>query len=105
MGKMERRSSARRVIRLACEVHFPSGVMIAGTTCNISSEGVEIEGNSVSGAQDKTPTTGEMGLLTLKFRMAGAPKSIMVQCQVVHILGNGLGLSARFSELSKPERA
>ena len=105
MGKIERRGSARRVIRLACEVHFPSGVMIAGTTRNISSEGVEVEANSVSGSKDKTPTPGELGLLTLKFRRAGAPKSIMVQCQVVHILGNGLGLSARFSELSRPEQS
>ena len=28
----------------------------------------------------------------------------MVQCQVVHILGNGLDLTARFSELSRPEQ-
>jgi len=46
---------------------------------------------------------GEMGLLTLKFRHGGAPDSMMVQCQVVHILGNGMGLSAQFSDLSKRE--
>ena len=28
----------------------------------------------------------------------------MAQCQVVHILGNGMGLSARFSELNKREQ-
>ena len=104
MSGGERRSSARRLLRLACEVRFPSGVSIAGTTRNISSEGVEVEANSVSGGKDKTPIPGELGLLTLKFRKAGAPASIMVQCQVVHILGNGLGLSARFSELSRPEQ-
>jgi hypothetical protein len=101
----ERRGSARRSIRLACEVRFPSGVSIAGTTRNISSDGVEVEANSVSGGNDKTPTPGELGLLTLKFRKAGAPESILVQCQVVHILGNGLGLTARFSELSRREQS
>jgi len=105
MSNGERRGSARRVIRLACEVRFPSGVSIVGTTRNISSDGVDVEANSVSGGQDITPTPGEMGLLTLKFRRKGAPESIMVQCQVVHILGNGLGLSARFSELSRPEQS
>ena len=105
MSVRERRGSARRSIRLACEVRFPSGVSIAGTTRNISSDGVEVEANSVSGGKDKTPTPGELGLLTLKFRKAGAPESILVQCQVVHILGNGLGLTARFSELSRPEQS
>jgi hypothetical protein len=29
---------------------------------------------------------------------------MMVQCQVVHILGNGMGLSAQFSDLNKREQ-
>lgn len=52
----------------------------------------------------KIPVPGELGLLTLKFRHAGSPDSMMVQCQVVHILGNGLGLSAQFTDLSKREQ-
>ena len=68
MSDRERRGSARRLIRLACEVRFPSGVTIAGITRNISSEGVEVEANSVSDGKDKTPIPGELGLLTLKFR-------------------------------------
>ena len=104
MVKIERRSSVRKVIRMACEVRFPSGISISGITRNISLDGVEVEASSVSGNKDRMPAPGESGLLTLKFKHAGSPDSIMAQCQVVHILGNGMGLSARFSELNKREQ-
>ncbi len=101
---IERRTSVRKVIRMACVARFASGVEINGITRNISLNGVEIEASSMSGPSKKPPATGELGLLTLKFKHAGSPDSIMVQCQVVHILGNGMGLTARFSELSKREQ-
>jgi hypothetical protein len=89
---------------MACVARFASGVEINGITCNMSLNGIEMESSSVSGTSKKIPAPGEMGLLTLKFRHAGSPDSIMVQCQLVHILGNGMGLSARFSELNKREQ-
>ena len=101
---IERRASVRKVIRMACVARFASGMDINGVTRNMSLSGVEIEASSVSGASKKPPVTGELGLLTLKFKNGGSPDSMMVQCQVVHILGNGMGLSARFSELSKREQ-
>jgi hypothetical protein len=104
MSSIERRRSVRKPIRMACQVRFPSGVSINGLTRNISLDGVEIEANSVSGSRERMPTPGEAGLLTLKFKHAGSPDSIMVQCQVVHILASGMGLSARFSELSLREQ-
>ena len=104
MSTIERRSSVRKSIRMACQVRFPSGVSINGLTRNMSLDGVEVEASSVSGNRERLPTPGEAGLLTLKFRHAGSPDSIMVQCQVVHILANGMGLSARFSDLSRREQ-
>ena len=104
MDRIERRSSVRIAIRMACEVRFASGITISGITRNISLEGAEVEASSVSGSKDRMPGPGESGLLTLKFRHAGSPDSIMAQCQLVHILGNGMGLSARFSELNKREQ-
>ena len=103
-GGIERRGSVRKDIRMACVARFGSGTEINGITRNISLSGVEIEASSVSGPAKKIPETGELGLLTLKFKHLGSPDSIMVQCQVVHILGNGMGLSARFSELNKREQ-
>ena len=103
-GGIERRASVRKIIRMACVARFASGIEINGITRNISLNGVEIEASSVSGSSKKPPTTGELGLLTLKFRHAGSPDSMMVQCQVVHILANGMGLSAQFSDLSKREQ-
>ena len=103
-GGIERRTSVRKVIRMACVTRFASGIEINGITRNVSLNGVEIEASSVGGTGKKIPTPGEMGLLTLKFRHGGAPDSMMVQCQVVHILGNGMGLSAQFSDLSKREQ-
>ena len=94
----------RKAIRMACVVRFPSGLTVNGITRNISLDGVEVESNSVSGSSNRLPTPGESGLLTLKFRHAGSPDSIMVQCQLVHILGNGMGLSARFSDLNRREQ-
>jgi len=104
MKQVERRSSVRKMIRMACVVRFPSGVSINGITRNLSLDGAEIESGSMSGPSDRVPAAGESGVLTLKFRHAGSPDSLMAQCQVVHILGNGMGLTARFSELSRREQ-
>jgi hypothetical protein len=101
---IERRRSVRKNIRMPCIARFSSGVEIHGITRNISLEGAEIEGHSVSGTKKNPPIPGETGLLTLKFKHLGAPDSMMVQCQVVHILGTGMGLTARFSELSRREQ-
>ena len=101
---IERRASVRKNIRMSCVARFSSGMEASGLTRNISLTGVEMESSSVSGTSTRVPVPGEGGLLTLKFRHAGAPDSIMVQFQLVHILGNGLGLSARFSELSKRDQ-
>jgi hypothetical protein len=89
---------------MQCVTRFMSGIEINGMTRNVSLTGVEIEASAISGTGKRIPAPGEMGLLTLKFRHAGAPDSMMVKCQVVHILGNGMGLSAEFSDLSKREQ-
>ena len=103
-GAIERRTSVRKIIRMQCVARFSSGLEINGITKNISLTGVEVEASAISGTSQKIPVPGELGLLTLKFRHAGSPDSMMVQCQVVHILGNGLGLSAQFTDLSKREQ-
>jgi len=103
-GGIERRTSVRKVIRMQCVARFASGIEINGITRNISLNGAEIEASGVAGTSKKIPVPGEQGLLTLKFRCAGSPDSMMVQCQVVHILGNGMGLSAQFSDLNKREQ-
>ncbi len=103
-GGIERRTSVRKVIRMQCVVRFASGIEINGITRNISLNGVEVEASAISGTSKRVPAPGELGLLTLKFRHAGSPDSMMVQCQVVHILGNGMGMSAQFSDLSKREQ-
>ena len=104
MSGVERRTSVRKAIRMPCVARFASGMEINGLTRNISLNGVEMEASAMSGTSSKIPNPGEMGLLTLKFRHAGSPDSMLVKCQVVHILGNGMGLSAQFSELSKREQ-
>ena len=104
MIEVERRTSVRKPIRMMCVVQFPSGVSVKGLTKNISLDGAEVEANSVSGPADRMPVPGEAGMLTLKFKHAGSPDSILVKCQVVHILANGMGLSAQFSELNDHEK-
>jgi hypothetical protein len=100
---IERRTSVRKNIRIQCVARFSSGLEVNGITKNISLTGVEDEASALSGISKKVPVPGELGLLTLKFRHAGSPDSMTVQCQVVHILGNGLGLSAQFTDLNKRE--
>ena len=104
MSGIERRASVRKPIRMACVVRFASGLTVNGLTRNLSLNGAEVESSSISGKSDRMPAPGESGLLTLKFKHAGSPDSIMVQCQLVHILGNGMGLSARFSEMNRREQ-
>jgi len=89
---------------MQCVARFSSGLEVNGITRNLSLNGAEIEASAISGTSSRIPAPGELGLLTLKFRHAGAPDSMMVQCQVVHILANGMGLSAQFSDLSKREQ-
>jgi hypothetical protein len=101
---IERRTSVRKIIRMQCVARFSSGLEVNGITKNISLTGVEIEASGISSTSKKIPVPGELGLLTLKFRHAGSPDSMMVQCQLVHILGNGLGLSAQFTDLNKREQ-
>ena len=103
-GAIERRTSVRKIIRMQCVARFSSGLEVNGITKNISLTGVEVEASGLSGTSKKIPVPGELGLLTLKFRHAGSPDSMMVQCQLVHILGNGLGLSAQFTDLNKREQ-
>ena len=104
MSNIERRSSVRKVIRMACVVRFASGLCLNGITRNLSLNGAEVESSSISGNSDKLPSPGESGLLTLKFKHAGSPDSIMLQCQLVHLLGNSMGLSTRYSELNRREQ-
>ena len=104
MLEVERRTSVRKVIRMACVVSFASGITINGITRNISLTGAEVEANSLSGPAGKIPSPGETGILTLKFKHAGSPDSLLAKCQVVHILSNGMGLSASFSELNLREQ-
>ena len=104
MSNIERRSSVRKVIRMACVVRFASGLCLNGITRNLSLNGAEVESSSISSNSAKLPSPGESGLLTLKFKHAGSPDSIMLQCQLVHLLGNSMGLSTRYSELNRREQ-
>ena len=103
MTKIERRKFIRKAIRMSCVVQFSSGITIYGNTRELSLEGAVVESTSMSGTNKKTPAPGENGLLTLKFKKGAAADSILVQCRVIHLVANGIGLSVRFSELTKRE--
>ena len=103
MSSIERRSSVRKSIRMACVVQFPSGITINGNTRDLSLDGVNVESTATMGSGKRNLSPGDIGLLTLKFRKGGVPASIMLQCQVMHITANGFGLSVRFAELNKQE--
>ena len=104
MSSIERRASVRKPIRMPCVVQLPSGITINGYTRDLSLDGVMVETPHAAGTGARTPSSGEMGILTLKFRKSGVPSSLMAQCRVVHISGNGLGLAVQFSELNKQEQ-
>lgn len=104
MAKIERRKFVRKAIRMPCVVQFPSGITVNGNTRDISLDGANVESTSVQGADKKNLTPGETGLLTLKFKTGAIADSILVQCQVLHMVANAIGLSVRFSELNKKER-
>lgn len=103
MGKVERRKFIRKAIRMSCVVQFSSGITFYGNTRDISLDGVVVESTSMSGDSKNEPTLGESGLLTLKFKKRAIADSIQVQCRVIHLVANGLGLSASFLELNKRE--
>ena len=75
-----------------------------GNTKDISLGGVNVESTPMSGPESRLPSPGESGLLTLKFKRDQVADAILVQCQVVHVTPNGIGLSVRLSELSKREQ-
>lgn len=104
MAKIERRKFLRKPIRMPCAVQFSSGTTIYGNTSDLSLNGAAVEFTSASGAFQSKISPGEIGLLTLKFRNGADADSIMAQCQVMHMLPSGVGLSVRFSELSKQQQ-
>ena len=103
MSKIERRKFVRRSIRMSCVVQFSSGTTVYGNTTDLSLDGVAIEATSMGDAAQSKISMGESGLLTLKFRNGANADAILVKSQVMHVLANGIGLSVRFSELSKKE--
>ncbi len=104
MAHIERRRRIRKPVRLQCIVQFSSGVSIYGHTRDLSLSGVNIESAPVSGTGKRNPQPGETGLLTLKFKRDDVVDSLLVQCRVVHVTANGIGLAVRLSELSKKDQ-
>lgn len=104
MTNIERRKHVRKAIRMSCVVQFPSGTTINGNTRDISLDGANVESTSIQGPNKNNLTMGETGLLTLKFKKGAIADSIIVQCQVLHMVANAIGLSVRFSELNNKER-
>ena len=103
MTKVERRKFVRKTIRIPCVVQFSSGTTVYGNTSDLSLDGATVEFTSMSGTTQKKIAPGEIGLLTLKFKNGAVADAILAQCQVMHMLANGIGLSVRFAELSKRE--
>ena len=103
MTNIERRKFVRKAIRMSCVVQFSSGTTVYGYTKDLSLNGVSVESNSVTSTSQNKIALGETGLLTLKFKNGAVADAIRVQCQVMHLLANGIGLSVRFSELSTKE--
>ena len=104
MSNIERRKHVRKPVRLACVVQFSSGITLYGNTRDISLGGVNVESAPMAGPETRLPSPGESGLLTLKFKKDQVADAILVQCQVVHVTPNGIGLTVRLSELSKREQ-
>ncbi len=104
MSSIERRKHVRKPVRLACVIQFSSGITIYGNTKDVSLGGVNVESAPMSDPESRQPSPGESGLLTLKFKRDQVADAILVQCQVVHVTPNGIGLSVRLSELSKREQ-
>jgi len=100
---IEHRKFIRKAIRMSCVVQFSSGITIYGNTRELSLDGALVESNSMLGTNNKTPALGENGLLTLKFKKGADADSILVQCRVIHLVANSIGMSVRFSELTKRE--
>lgn len=88
---------------MSCVVQFSSGTTVYGNTTDLSLDGVAIEATSMANTTQNKFSMGESGLLTLKFKNNAVADSIMVKCQIMHLLANGIGLSVRFSELSKKD--
>ena len=105
MAHIERRKHIRKSVRLQCVVQFSSGISIYGHTKDLSLSGVNIESTPMSESGQRNPQPGESGLLTLKFKRDDVVDAILVQCRVVHVTANGIGLAVRLSELSKKDQA
>ena len=103
MTKIERRKFVRRAIRMSCVVQFSSGTTVYGNTTDLSLDGVAVEATSMANTAQSNISMGESGLLTLKFKNGAVADAILVKCQVMHLLANGIGLSVRFSELTKKD--
>lgn len=58
---------------------------------------------SMLGRKDRVPKVGDIGLFRFFFEHKNVNESVAVMCRLVHVLPNGVGIRANFSELTKKE--
>jgi hypothetical protein len=98
---IDRREFQRHRIRLACHLQLNTGLLMHGHTQNISREGVFFESQPLQVYQQHLrPKAGEVGILSLQYKINGAPGTLKVGCRVMHAIANGIGVNMFYSKMS-----
>lgn len=80
------------------------GQTFYGSTRTLAIEGAFMESTSFSAAGGKMPEIGQVGLLTLRYKCGMNEARILTKCQILNLLGTGVGISIRYSELSSADQ-
>lgn len=54
--------------------------------------------------KNRVPKVGDIGLFRFFFKHENTNESVAVMCRLIHVLPNGVGIRANFSELTKQQQ-
>lgn len=102
---MFERFRARKEICIPCLFEVPGLTPLSGQTRDLSSQVASIQSLQLSITSLRRPKLGDTGVLTLSFRVQGAPReTLKLQARVAHMSGVMLGLQLNTSLLTEPQK-
>jgi hypothetical protein len=81
-----------------------SGLMIRGYTQDLSIDGVFMDSQSLTLEGRDPPRPGEAGVFSLFYQRGHSQDKLRMKCQLVHVVGNGVGLNLNYAGLTQQEQ-
>lgn len=91
-------------IEIPCSLELYSGLIIQGTTREISVRSLFLESQGFSLQGRDPPEIGEIGTLRLYLKRGHIIETVQIRGRILSVLAHGLGLSINFAGLDARQR-